>query len=387
MKIGKYISELLFENDFVILPQVGEFSTKYIPAKFIPELKKVESPSKIVMFNDKNKAGGGLLTEYIAKKENITGQEAREFVNNFTSEMLNSLKAGKKVDIENIGVFTMDGGGNISLESDKSINYLNDSHGMSSVNEPARKTEADSKSELDKVLDDIQKDKPDVEARPVPPVTPRPSQAQPPKTETAKPTSTPVTDRPPVVPLRPVQEPVSQRVAPRKELEVEEVPAKNGLPPAVKWLAITVVPLLIIIIILALNFEYIFGDKSVFSNKKTPVPAATTQPAPPIVEQAPAEEQPVAVSEEAFDPTVTPAAPERGRPVYYIIVGSFEEEHSASILAEELRTKGARTASIFPANRQGFYRVYYGYYYDLKEAENDLARAQEINAQAWILHR
>jgi hypothetical protein len=379
MKIGKYISELLFENDSVILPQVGEFSTKYIPAKFIPELKKVESPSKIVVFNDQNKAGGGLLIEYIAKKENITGQEAREFVTNFTTEMINSLKAGKKVDIENIGVFTMEGSGSIKLDPDKNINYLSDSHGMTSVNEPARKTEADAKSELDKVLDDLQKDET--------PVATRPGAVQPPQAESAKPVSTPVSDHPPVVPVRPIQEPVSQKITPRTQPEAEERRVKNGLPPAVKWLAITVVPLLIIIIILALNFEYIFGDKSVVFKRNTPTPAVTTQPAPPVVEETPVQQAPVAVSEEAFDPTITPAAPERGRPVYYIVVGSFEEEHSATILAEELRGKGARTANVFPANRQGFYRVYYGYYYDLGQAENELAKAKEINPQAWILHR
>ena len=107
MKLGKYISELLFENDFVILPEIGEFSTKYIPARFVPELKKVESPSKVIAFNENNKTGGGLLTEYIARKENITSPESKEFVSNFVAEMQNSLKSGKKVELERVGVFSM----------------------------------------------------------------------------------------------------------------------------------------------------------------------------------------------------------------------------------------------------------------------------------------
>jgi hypothetical protein len=161
MKIGKYISELLFENDFVILPQLGEFSTKYIPAKFIPELKKVESPSKIITFNDKNKSGGGLLTEYIARKEGISSQEAKEFVSNFVAEMQNSLKSGKKVELENIGFFSLDPSGQIIFDPDRSINYLNDAAGLTSVKEPAKKSEEEAKSELDKVLEEVQ--------QPVPP--------------------------------------------------------------------------------------------------------------------------------------------------------------------------------------------------------------------------
>jgi hypothetical protein len=401
MKIGKYISELLFENDFVILPQLGEFSTKYIPAKFIPELKKVESPSKTIVFNDKNKSGGGLLTEYIAKKENMSSQEAREFVNNFVSEMLNSLRSGKKVELESIGVFSMEQSGTILFEGDKSINYLNDSMGMSSVKEPAKKSEADAKSELDKVLEDVSPEiAPKVE-KPTTPVPPPPTEelkpvaAVPPEAEPTtndvKPSGN-ISQRPPVTPLRPVQEPVSQKIITpsRKTEPADQQPVKPGLPPAVKWTALTVVPLLIIIIILALNFEYLFGDKSVIWNKKettTPVTTETTTTTTPQEQADVDETESVTEESPSFDPTVVPAGPESGRKVYYIVVGSFEEEHSAMILAEELRSKGAQTANVFPVNRLGFYRVYYGYYYDLNQAENQLIEAQKVNPQAWILHR
>jgi hypothetical protein len=400
MKIGKYISELLFENDFVILPQLGEFSTKYIPAKFIPELKKVESPSKTIVFNDKNKSGGGLLTEYIAKKENMSSQEARDFVNTFVSEMLNSLRTGKKVELESIGVFSMEQNGEIIFDGDKSINYLNDSMGMTSVKEPARKSEADAKSELDKVLEDITPTKAPKDEKifiPHPTEELKPVAAVPPPAEPVKTDDTiksdikssgNVSQRPPVTPVRPVQEPVSQKIgSPVKKTETIEKPAKQGLPPAVKWTALTVVPLLIIIIILALNFEYLVGDKSVIWSKSQPAPVVSTETITPQEEPVITETAPVVKETPTYDPTVAPAGPERGRKVYYIVVGSFEEEHSAMILAEELRSKGAQTANVFPVNRLGFYRVYYGYYYDLKEAENELAQAQKVNPQAWILHR
>ncbi len=393
MKIGKYISELLFENDFVILPQLGEFSTKYIPAKFIPELKKVESPSKVITFNENNKSGGGLLTEYIAKKEGMTSQQAKEFVNKFVSEMTQSLRSGKKVELESIGVFSMDQSGRIEFDADKSVNYLNDSMGMTSVNEPSKKSEAEAKSDLDKVLEDISPDVAPKKADPTIPVPPPTKKdipaessftADAKKQESQKPAETVPGQRPVVTPVRPVQEPVSQKLVTPSRHETHDKPSKAGLPPAVKWVALTVVPLLIIIIVLALNFDYLFGDKSVIWNKSEPIEQTTTQEAEPVVEEP---QETDAVAEEAAAAEAAPTAPEAGRPVYYIIVGSFEEEHSALILAEELRSKGASKADIFPVNRLGFYRVYYGYYYDLKEAENDLSKAKEVNSDAWILHR
>jgi nucleoid DNA-binding protein len=399
MKIGKYISELLFENDFVILPEIGEFSTKYIPAKFIPELRKVESPSKLITFNDRNKTGGGLLTEYIANKENISSIEAKQFVDNFVAEMQNSLKSGKKVELESVGVFSMDQGGNINFDPDTSVNYLVDSAGMSSVTEPTRKTEDQAKTELDKVMEETgvndeepKEEEPEVVSEPVRPVEDIIPPIEEPLTPAEGPMD-PIDERSrqdaeiprQYTPAPPKREPVTPIMGKRSASSERKV----GLSPALKWVALTVVPLLVIIIILALNYDYIFGDKSVIWKRDTAQPAPTvTTPRPveePVAEPAPVVEEPAPV-QQAFDPTVPPPAPEAGRRVYYIIVGSFEEEHSAIILAEQLREKGARTASVFPI-RQGFYRVSYGYYYDLREAERELAQAQTVNENAWILHR
>jgi len=375
MKIGKYISELLFENDFVILPEMGEFSTKYIPAKFVPELKKVESPSKVITFNESNKSGGGLLIEYIARKENISSGEAREFVSNFVNEMQDSLKSGKKVELENVGVFSMSESGQLVFDADTSINYLADSAGMPSVKEPEKKSEEEAKTELDKALDD---------ARAVPPAEPRKPEVK----EEIKSTQ-PVSQSASAAsqPEKPKEEKVIPPT-PRKKVMVKKKQT-SGLSPAVKWVALTVVPLLIIIIVLALNYDYLFGEKSVFRQREVaPEPARVETLAPTPVEE---EEDVPVVTEEVVQPApreATPATPEPGRRVYHIIVGSFEEEHAAIIMAEELRARGATNATVFPINPLGFYRVSYGFYYNLNEAEQELAIVQEdVNANAWILHR
>ena len=381
MKIGKYISELLFENDFVILPEMGEFSTKYIPAKFVPELKKVESPSKVITFNESNKSGGGLLIEYIAKKESISSGEAREFVSNFVNEMQDSLKSGKKVELDNVGVFSMSESGQLLFDADTSINYLGDSSGMPPVKEPSRKSEEEAKTDLDKALED---------ARAVPPAEPQKPEVK----EEIKSTQ-PVSQFASVtLQLEKLKEEKVISLIFRKKV-MEKKKQTSGLSPAVKWVALTVVPLLIIIIVLALNYDYLFGEKSVFRQREAaPEPARLEAPAPvDEAEAAPAaeEEADPVVTEEVAQPApraATAATPEPGRRVYHIIVGSFEEEHAAIIFAEELRNRGATNATVFPINPLGFYRVSYGFYYNLNEAQQELQIVQEdVNANAWILHR
>ncbi len=388
MKIGKYISELLFENDFVILPEIGEFSTKYIPAKFVPELKKVESPSKVIVFNENNKSGGGLLIEYIAKQENISSAEATEFVNNFVAEMQNSLKSGRKVELDNVGVFSMNEAGQMVFEPDTSINYLSDSAGMPPVSEPERKSEEEAKTELDKAIEEAKaevppkKEEPEKKPEEKPEEKPKETEATQPVTKSAEVSQ----------PRKPQTEKVIPPTPKKKAVEKK----KQGLSPAVKWVALTVVPLLIIIIVLALNYEYIFGEKSVFRKSEVASEPVRVETPVPVTEDEPVDDQVVedetpAVTQEPVQPAprqTTPATPEPGRKVYHIIVGSFEEEHSAQILAEELRLMGATNATVFPINPLGFYRVSYGFYYDLNEAERELqAVQQDINPDAWVLHR
>ncbi|MFW6351252.1 MAG: SPOR domain-containing protein [Bacteroidota bacterium] len=496
MKIGKYISDLLFENDFVILPDVGEFSTKYIPAKFIPELKKVESPSKVITFNERNKTGGGLLIEYIAKKEDISSIQSREFVEKFVSEMKNSLQAGKKVELEKVGSFSRDEHGLLVFEPDTSINYLSDSIGMTPVKEPAKKSEEEAKSELDKVIEEVSTgdEKPDDKKKgtdkepdavpddekedlkqkedqvekedrkaDIAPVksdsefmqmqdkteegkeeepketytkvtgetkieekkteeekTSADEEKQPEKEEKTEEqkkepkkdfgikshqpviktvsSADPQTKRPGAVKPQPMNFPkagsreasgFSSGKTDNNRKKFEQKPKEGGLPPALKWVAFTVVPLLIIIVVLALNYDYIFGDKSVVFNGDDD--AVTMQQSEDFEDEQMTDETSPAVDQRETDQSEVlqdaPATPQQGRMVYYVIVGSFEEEHSAIILEEELRSAGAANARVFPVNPQGFYRVAYGFYYDLDEAERVLQDAKQISENAWILHR
>lgn len=378
MKIGTYISELLFDHEHVILPGFGEFSTKYIPARFIPEEKKIESPSKLISFDAEKKEGETPLLGYMAAKEFKDPEQIKKFIGDFVSEINETLTSGQKVQLERVGVFSKDADGRISFDPDRSINYLADSAGMGAISEPAKIT--------------------------TPPfVAPAPVYEAPPLVETPEPESEPVTEvsQPEKTeePAEPAPEPVfmqeEEPVIPNEPVSEVKEPARQDLPAVIKWLAWVIIPLLVIIIILAFNWSFIFGKRS-----KAPAPRPQTETiAPPPAVSQPAEapaaetERPAA-TEATSATTAAPAAataaakPEAGRKVYYIVVGAFQDEAQANRYVEELKGKGANQASVFMKTGTGFHRVAYAFYYDLTEAEAQLPRVQQnVNSSAWILQR
>jgi nucleoid DNA-binding protein/cell division septation protein DedD len=362
MKIGIYISELLFEHESVILPGFGEFYTRYNPARFVPEIQKVESPSKTVAFNPGKKEGETLLPAYIASKEKMDEGLVQKYLQDYVAEVRQVLEGGNKFEMEKVGIFSMGPDGMPVLEPDTSVNYLTDAMGM-------------------------------------PPVkTPEKAGMQQPGTGGSTGGVKPA-------PLKEEAPPV-QEDKPGKAAGAE-------LPSALRWLAYTVIPLLVIIIILALNFNFFFGEGGLFrTSKKEPV--RSEQPATPVSEpetgtaavtetpvqtdetrtdiperdETPAAAEPAAPVTQPALTTADAARPEAGRPVYYIVVGSFPDRQSAENLVSRLRGQGVSQAGIFMQTAAGYHRVAYGFYYDLAEAERILPGVKEsVNREAYILHR
>ncbi len=336
MKIGACISELLYEHESVILPGFGRFSTRYIPARFIPEAQKVESPAKIVDFDPRTQEGDTPLIQCLADREKTTPDKVKAFLGEFVEQLQQNLSEGKKVSLDMIGVFSAGEKGDILFEPDPSVNYLEEIPGSEPVAVPAQDEGA---------------------AAPV-----------------EEPEAT-----------RPVEEPLPEPANEPQTMDSET----RSFPPALKWIAFTVVPLLVLAIILALNADAIFGRKEApvpISPVVSPPEEIRAQEAAPETEAEAAPEP--AETKVAFDPEAEPPRPEPGRPVYYLVVGSFEDVSRARDLARQLRTEDSPLASVFMQTRQGAHRVCYGYYYDLAEAEALLGKVQrEVNPDAWILHR
>ncbi len=294
-----------------------------------------------------------------------TGQ-VKKYLSDFVAEAWQVMESGKKFKMEKLGIFSLGPDKNLVFEPDTSVNYLSDAVGMSPVKQPEKIAETG---------------------------------------KGGKPAAVPG--------AAPLVVPKEKEHLPQPEEDRHE---KTGLPPALKWVAYTVVPLLVIIIILALNFNFFFGEKGLFKSSKPETEARITEPAAePSPETAAAaapeggesgtapegettresetgtQQSPDAATSpatQAADPAIQPPQAESGRPVYYIVVGSFPDEAVAEELAMKLREEGAPLASVFMETGFGYHRVAYGYYYNLEEAEALLDSVREnVAGEAYILHR
>lgn len=351
MNIGKYISELLHSHDSVLLPGVGTFTKKYEPARFIPEEKIVKSPAKVAHFSPEPKHGDTPLTDYIAEKEFISIEEIKDHYDKLAREYEHALEAGDVVELAHIGTFYKDTDGSLIFEPDRQINYIANDTGAAEVKTPPPVTAGDKSTAI--AAGRIATKETDYQDKP----------------KTKK------------------QEAMSE---PAKKDKKE----KPVLSPALKWVAIILIPLLIILIILFLNYNFFFGDDGFF-RKAEPIhleePAVV--PAPDIIEEPVIEEPEEDITDitaevPAFDPYAEPPKPLLDRPVYIVVVGSFRNEVNASELALQLRKDGKQLASVLGQTHAGFYRTYSGFYYNLNEARTHKAQLpDELREVAWILHR
>ncbi len=351
MKVGQYISELLYQHESVLLPGFGTFTTKYEPARFIPEQKIVQAPALIVAFNPMPKDGDTVLVDYISEKEGKSSGEIMRNLGELVQETIHALEAGNKVELECIGLFAMEGDGSLLFEPNRHINYLANNTGITHVKTPEQKPVKDTLVAATVVK------------------TPTP------KTEEKEFSETPKKED-------------------MSEPKPKETKDKSALSPALRWIAIILIPLLIILLILFFNYTFFFGTEGLF-RKAPPVyieetvvsPDTDLVAEPDVVEEATADTY-VPTTEDAYDPYLVPPAPDFSRPVYLIVVGSFRNELKANKLALELRKGGAPMAHVLDRTHAGFYRTYYGYYYDLNKAKEQKALlSDEMKEIAWILHR
>ncbi len=146
MKIARYIGDLLYDYECVVIPGLGGFLTNDKPASIQPNTHHFRPPYKQVMFNAYLKTNDGLLVNYIAREENISYQEAKTQVDKFVYLCDNALKSGKRINFYEVGYLYLNKNEKIVFEQDSSINYNADAFGLSSFVSPAiRRTNAEEK--------------------------------------------------------------------------------------------------------------------------------------------------------------------------------------------------------------------------------------------------
>lgn len=131
--VVSYIKELLQESDEVIVQDLGTFQTSYYSAEIHPVSHAFTAPNKNITFQSKIKASNLLLENYIAKKENISIEEAREEVQKFVSALKVNLGVEKRVPLESLGELVLQVTDEIEFKQNKQANILNDSFGLPEI--------------------------------------------------------------------------------------------------------------------------------------------------------------------------------------------------------------------------------------------------------------
>ncbi len=131
MNIEKYINDLLFFYDLVIIPGFGGFVADYKPAHI--SKTNFTPPSKSVMFNSDLKNNDGLLLNAIVNHEKISQEQAKQKINDFIKSTNQKLSSNETVYFKNIGFFKSIKN-NLTFEPDIKANFLLSSFGFDSFN-------------------------------------------------------------------------------------------------------------------------------------------------------------------------------------------------------------------------------------------------------------
>ena len=114
--IDKHISNLLHENDCVIVPNMGGFLNAHSQNGIDSSQYSATKLSAKISFNVLLNHNDGLLANYLVKHEKLTYNEALEEIEKFVGEFNHELNSGKKFIIERVGVLYKDDKRNIQIE-------------------------------------------------------------------------------------------------------------------------------------------------------------------------------------------------------------------------------------------------------------------------------
>jgi hypothetical protein len=132
MTLATYINDLLYRYDCVIVPDFGGFVTNRIGAKVNNYTHTFTPPKKLITFNKLLKHNDGLLANYIASAENISFEKASTAISLAVIKWQNELQS-KSVEIDKLGVLSLNKERQIIFEPTNSVNYLTESFGLSTV--------------------------------------------------------------------------------------------------------------------------------------------------------------------------------------------------------------------------------------------------------------
>lgn len=135
MALYKYIRDLLYRYECVIIPDFGGFLTKTISARIDERSNTLHPPSKRLGFNSQLTENDGLLANYIASVDKVPYETATNFIKLEVEKWKEKL-INQDVQLEEVGTFSLNNDKNIVFDPDPNANFLTDSFGLTSIVAP-----------------------------------------------------------------------------------------------------------------------------------------------------------------------------------------------------------------------------------------------------------
>jgi hypothetical protein len=136
LETGKYISDLLYHYDCVIISGLGGFVAEYHPAVTDPANHRIAPPSKTFFFDEDRKIDGNILVSYIASMELKPEEEVRQAIEGMAQDTRNRLLKNEKVSLGDLGYFYRSASGKTCFEFTGVKNFYAESLGLLEVELP-----------------------------------------------------------------------------------------------------------------------------------------------------------------------------------------------------------------------------------------------------------
>ncbi len=109
MDIGPYISELLQQQKYVVLPGFGAFVANYRPARFDVQTARLLPPSRTIAFRPELNLNDGILLNYVARAEDIPAPLAHKELEAYCDELLYQLDHNQTIVLNCLGKLNRNG--------------------------------------------------------------------------------------------------------------------------------------------------------------------------------------------------------------------------------------------------------------------------------------
>lgn len=116
IELARHIENLLFTNDCVIVPQLGGFVTRYVPARFDAEEGLYLPPCRSVGFNPQLQLNDGLLVQSYMQAADLSYPEAVQQLEADVNQLKQQLQAEGFYSLEGIGQLTLGLNGKYGFE-------------------------------------------------------------------------------------------------------------------------------------------------------------------------------------------------------------------------------------------------------------------------------